>query len=158
MNSFQPCTIHLRGQVLVKGAVDEVFPLFSPEGERLWVPGWNPAVLFPPDSEWQEGQIFRTQEELGEAVWLITRLDRALRSVQYHRVEPGRYVARIEVGCRAMPNHGTEASIAYSFIGLSEDGNREIAEMTQQAYDAKMTRWTEWIEGYLAARERGSDD
>ncbi len=157
MKPFRPRTITLRGRVLAAAEIDDVFPLFSPEGEKLWVPGWDPEFLDPPESDWSEGQIFRTREEMGEAVWVVTRLDRALHRVEYHRVEPERYVARVEVSCRPVPSARTEASIAYSFVGLSEAGNREIAAMTQQAYDAKMLRWVEWINRYLAEPETGPD-
>ncbi len=152
MKSFKPCTITLRGRVLVSANIADAFPLFSPEGEKLWVPGWEPEFLDPAESAWKEGQVFRTREGEGEVVWLVTRLDRALHSAEYHRIEPGRYVARIEVSCRPVPDHVTGVSIAYSYIGLSEAGNREISTMTQDAYDSKMSQWTEWIRCYLAAR------
>jgi hypothetical protein len=123
----------------------------------LWVPEWAPEYLYPADTKWAEGQIFRTREEMGEAIWLVTRLDRALHRVEYHRVEPGRYVAHIAVSCRPLPNRRTEVSTAYSFIGLSEVGNGEIAAMTQQAYDAKMSRWTGWIKRHLETHRRRPD-
>jgi len=156
MRAFVPCTTTFRGRVLVAGEIGDVFPLFSPEGEKLWVPGWAPEYVHPDPAEtkWAEGQIFRTREEVGEAIWLVTRLDRARHRVEYHRVEPGRYVAHIAVHCRPFPIGGTDVSTAYSFIGLSETGNGEIDAMTQQAYDAKMSRWTEWIARHLESHGR----
>jgi len=50
---------------------------FSPLGERLWVPDWEPEILHPPGESWAQGLIFRTREEKGDAVWLVTALDRA---------------------------------------------------------------------------------
>lgn len=152
MSTFEPHTATFRGQMLVTGEAAVVFPLFSPAGEESWVPGWAPEYLYPAETRWAEGQVFRTQEPMGEAIWVVTRLDREQHRVEYHRVEPGRYVARIAVGCRPLPDKRTEVSTAYSFIGLSEAGNREIAAMTQQEYDAKMSRWTEWTARHLAAR------
>jgi hypothetical protein len=148
---FTPVTRTLRGRLAVAGPVDEVFPLFSPEGERRWVPDWDPEILHPA-SGWERGQVFRTREERGEAVWVITRLDRTRHEVEYHRVEPGRFVAQVEVRCRAVADHETEVSTAYSFVGLGEAGNNEIAAMTQSAYDAKMARWAEWIGRHLGRR------
>lgn len=150
MSPFTPRTITLRGKLHVPAAPEEAFPLFSPEGERLWVPGWAPEILHPPEGRWEAGQIFRTQEASGEAVWVITRLDRAKHEAEYHRVEPGRYVARIDVACRPSPDGATQASVAYSFVGLSESGNRDIAAMTQEDYDAKMSRWAGWIRRHLS--------
>ena len=152
MTRFRPRAVTLRGSLVAEAEVGVVFPLFSPEGERVWVPEWDPELLHPPGVEWEEGQIFRTQEERGEAVWVVTRLDRAERHVQYHRVEPGRYVAHIVVRCRPLADRRTEVETAYAFVGLSEAGNREIDAMTQAAYDAKMSRWSEWIARHLAGR------
>lgn len=148
---FRPSTATFRGKVHVAAAPDEAFPLFSPEGEKRWVPGWAPEILHPPEGRWEARQIFRTQEESGEAVWVISRLDRGAHEAEYHRIEPGRYVARVEVACRPAPEGGTEAEIAYSFVGLSDSGNRDIEAMTPEDYEAKMVRWTGWIRRCLGA-------
>jgi len=151
MNPYKPRTVTFLGKVPVPTGPEAAFPLFSPEGERRWVPGWAPEILHPPAGTWEAGQIFRTQEEMGEAIWVITRLDRELHEAEYHRVEPGRYVARIAVACKPAPPGGTEVAVAYSFVGLSEKGNREIASMTQQDYEAKLGRWAGWIREHLSA-------
>ena len=145
MEAFIPATIGFTGRIVLGAGAERIFPLFSPLGEKLWVPGWEPRILHPAGAEWEEGMVFFTREERGEAAWFVTRLDRASREVVYHRVEPGRYVARVEVRCREVWGGRTEATVRYSYMGLSDEGNGEIAAMTQEAYDAKMGRWKEWL-------------
>lgn len=157
MGTFEPHVVSLRGRLLLDGEVDKVFPLFSPSGEKLWVPEWEPELIYPNNIEWACGQIFRTNETMGEAVWIVTRLDHESYAVEYHRVESGRCVARIEVVCRSTGHNKTEATISYSFVGLSEAGNREIDAMTQRDYDAKMSRWTRWINDYLETGNENSE-
>lgn len=152
MTSFAARSRTLTGGFAVNGPVDGVFPLFSPAGERRWVPGWDLELLHPPDVDWAEGLIFRTCEETGDAIWIVTRLDRASHSVEYHRVEPGRYVARVAVRCRAASAQTTDVSTAYEFIGLSAEGNAEIDRMSDEAYAEKMARWKRWIDDCLKAR------
>jgi len=147
---FAPASIDLRGGFVISASLDTAFELFSPEGERLWVPGWNPELLHPAGVAWARGLIFRTQEELGEAVWVVTGLDRERHEVEYCRVESRRYVARVRVHCRALGAAQTEAGVGYTFVGLSEPGNREIAAMSETAFDEKMKRWEKWIGAYLA--------
>jgi len=149
MAAFVPRSIVLIGRVKLSASVGQAFQMFSPLGEKLWVPGWDPELLYPPNVAWEEGLIFRTREETGDAVWIVTRLDASGHRVVYHRVEPGRYVARIDVRCGAVADDFTEATTAYSFVGLSESGNDEIAAMTQDSYDEKMDRWTNWINQYF---------
>ena len=145
MPLFVPAAIEFTGRIVLVGAVERIFPLLSPLGEKLWVPGWDPRIFHPAGAEWEEGMVFLTREERGEAIWFVARLDRASHEVVYHRVEPGRYLARIDVRCREAWSGRTEVTVRYSFMGLSEEGNREIAAMTQEDYDAKMGRWKQWL-------------
>jgi hypothetical protein len=149
---FKAGFVELRGEFVVDGEAGAVFPLFSPKGEEAWVPGWRWEPVYPHDGEWREGQVFRTVEERGEATWVVTRLDPGVRRVQYHRVEPGRYVARVGVGCTPLPDGRTRVSTEYDFTGLSATGNADIAGMSSDAYAAKMKRWQGWIQAWLSAK------
>lgn len=146
---FEAGSIVLSGGFDLAAPVEWVFELFSPLGERLWVPGWDPELLHPPGVEWQRGLIFRTREARGEAVWVVTALDRERHEVEYHRVESGRYVAVVRVRCEARGARQTGVRVAYSFVGLSDAGNREIGAMSPGEYEEKMRRWKGWIDRYL---------
>lgn len=152
--SFVAGTLTLAGQFTVGGSVDFVFSLFSPLGEKSWVPQWDPELLHPTGVTWERGLVFRTQEEKGDAIWIVTRLDRQGHLVEYYRVESSRYVARVEVRCRALSAPETEVQTTYEFIGLSKEGNEQIATMTENDYKAKMTRWQDWIKTYLEEQHR----
>src|SRR5271169_4508443 len=118
----------------------EAFPLFSPVGEKCWVPRWEPDLLYPLGVDWAEGQLFCTREEFGDAIWVVSRLDVVNCNVIYYRVEPGRYVAKIDIRVKPIGDLHSGAIIDYSFVGLSEAGNNEIELMTKGAYDEKMKR------------------
>lgn len=149
MTDFVARSKTFTGELSVPAPVDLVFPLFSPLGERAWVPGWNPQVLDPPNAEWEEEMIFQTRDENGEAVWLLTHLVPDGHRATYHRVQAGLHVVRIEVRCTAVDERRTAVRSVYRYVGLTEQGNEEIAAMTQEAYDAKMQRWAAWIGEYL---------
>src|SRR5919202_4351324 len=97
MAAFHSRSVAFSGTIRLAGPIDLVFELFSPLGEKHWVPGWNPELLHPRGAVWDEGLIFRTREDTGDAIWSITRLTRVRHAVQYQRVEPDRYVARVAV-------------------------------------------------------------
>jgi hypothetical protein len=149
MTDFIARSAEFNGRFVLAGPIEAVFDLFSPLGERLWVPEWNPELLFPSGVSWACGQIFRTREEAGEAVWVVTTLTRESHEVEYHRVEPSRYVARVRVKCTAQAHQATEVSTSYSFIGLTAEGNDAIGAMTDASYAEKMKRWERWISQYL---------
>lgn len=145
MTAFVSTSVEFTGTLTVALDADDAFELFSPPGETRWVPEWNPEILYPPGAVWERGQIFRTREMYGDAVWIVTGLDPASRDVEYHRVEPGRYVARVRVRCEGIEDRRTVVSVRYAFIGLSDDGNAEIALMSRADFDEKMQRWDRWI-------------
>jgi hypothetical protein len=147
-----PRTIELRGGFVVEGRVEVVFEMFSPLGEKAWVPGWDPELIYPPGASWERGLVFRTREERGEAIWIVTALDRRRREVEYHRVEPGRYVARVNVACSARSATETDVRVTYGFVGLSPTGNEDIARTSAEEYEEKMRRWQTWIAAHLAGR------
>jgi hypothetical protein len=155
MQDFVPRTIELRGGFTLRVPVGRAFPLFSPLGERSWVPDWQPELLDPFGASWERGQVFRTEEGGREAVWLVTHLDAAAHEVEYHRVCSGRYVARVAVRCHALSGETTAVEVGYRFVGLSPEGNTEIEIMTPEAYAQKMEHWKEWIETRALAAADG---
>ncbi len=148
---FAARSIELSGGFVLSMRADAAFELFSPLGEKLWVPEWKPELLYPPAASWERGLIFRTTEERGEAIWVVTALDRQRREVEYHRIETGRYVARVSVQC-SEDGLQTTVRVKYSFVGLSEAGNQDIAAMSAQSYEEKMRRWQEWINRHLSGQ------
>ncbi len=149
MHDFIAASVEFTGELAVALPVDRAFELFSPLGEKRWVPGWDPELLHPPGVSWARGQIFRTREETGDAVWIVTAHDRGAHDVEYHRVESHRYVARVRVCCSAEDPLRTRVTVSYAFVGLSPDGNAEIARMTASDHAAKMERWERWIAGVV---------
>ena len=147
--SFVPKSCAFRGSITLGVKPSESFSLFSPLGEMQWVPGWEPDLLYPRCDDWAEGQLFRTREEFGDALWIVSKLDEENRNVLYYRVEPGRYVAKIDISVRPTDGAHSRIIVVYSFVGLSEGGNTEIEEMSQRAYDEKMKRWSGWLETCL---------
>ena len=147
---FTPRSIDLRGTLLVDAPVEKAFPLFSPLGEKDWVPEWNPELIHPMGAIWERGQIFLTKEERGDALWIVTAQDREHHSAEYWRLEPDRITARVRVRCNEEDGERTRVEVAYRFVGLSETGNEDIAAMSEAAFDEKMLRWQGWIGEHLA--------
>lgn len=158
MKDFQPRSVELQGGFTLDRPVAEAFDLFSPLGEKLWVPGWSPELLHPPGASWERGLLFRTRDERGEVVWIVTELDRAAHRVEYHRLEPDRYIARVAVRCEPIGDDKTKVHTSYTYVGLSETGNAELAGMTPGSYGQKMQQWKRWIEEYFASTARSGNE
>jgi hypothetical protein len=147
-------SIALDGSLVVGAPIDAAFELFSPIGEKAWVPGWEPEIIHPPGATWERGLVFRTRDEGREVIWLVSALDRVLHEVEYHRVESGVHVARVRVACSVRSSRQTRVAVRYLFVGLSDVGNRQIALMTPGAHAERMRKWQGWIRGHLERHER----
>jgi hypothetical protein len=138
---FTPLSRTFVGTLHVDEEVSKAFPLFSPLGEKSWVPKWNPELLFPPDTKWDQGLIFTTEG----AVWVVAALDRTAHTVSYYRVEPERLVANVRVACRPEDDGRTEVEVSYTFVGLTDAGNETIGAMSDAEYTQKLVNWEKWI-------------
>jgi len=71
-------------------AANIVFPLFSAEGEKLWVPGWDYENIMG-TTELHEDYIFLTKNHdhaAADAIWLVKRYEPDNYLVEFYKVEP----------------------------------------------------------------------
>ena len=133
-------------------SAENAFPLFSPEGERIWVPGWTPIPVFPADMvvRWQTDAVF-TLERGGELLtWWIVEVDQAAHRASYVYFAPGR-VVRVNVNVASTGAHSCRVNVIYVITATSAEGERHVTEGC--AMDSKMKEWKRLIETSLAGRE-----
>lgn len=137
----------------VAAPIDAVFPLFEPLGERAWVHGWEPTMLYPPSGAAQVGTVFTT-DAAGEAttLWSIADYDAKRHYVRYARVTPGSRFGWVEVRCSAAATDNTKVHVAYRFTALSEAGNAYLEAMTEEAFAAYIESWQMALAAYLEAQ------
>ena len=132
--------------------VQAVFPLFTPEGEKLWAPGWDYDNVLG-TNPLHEDYLFVTRSHdhaAKEAIWIVKKYTPENFRVQYYKIEPGEKVAIIEVACAPLPSASTEVQVTYRYIGLSETGNRFVERFTKEDYEAFLDEWRRLIESYFA--------
>lgn len=134
--------------------VDILFPLFSAEGEKLWVPGWDYQNIMGP-GELREDYVFVTANHdhaAGDAIWLVKRYEPDNHYIQFYKVEPGDKVGIISVQCDAVSGSRTNVSVTYEYIALSENGNAFIAGFTKEKYREFIGEWQYLLETYFKDR------
>ncbi len=81
--------------------IEILFPLFSAEGEKLWVPGWDYENIMG-SNDLHEDYIFLTKNHdhaSTDAIWLVKRYEPESFLVQFYKVEPEDKVGVITVQC-----------------------------------------------------------
>ena len=130
-------------------AADTAFPLFSPEGERDWVKGWDPTPVFPERIEFTRDTVFREGSASEEAVWTIVDADWQTHRAEYVRLAPHSHTARIVVKVESLAGERSRVVVNYTVTAFGEDAASILAAFSEQAYAAKMRDWQKQIVAYL---------
>lgn len=149
MNTFQAYQLIQTQTLRLTAPPEQVFPLFTPLGEKHWIASWDPEIIYPADGRPQVGAVFTTTHA-GESktVWTIVSYDPAEFYIAYVRTKPDLRVDRIEVRCEANLDGSTKATVTYMFTGLTEQGNKSIEEL-KPTHNQQVAGWEAAINHYL---------
>lgn len=134
--------------------VRELFPLFSAEGEKLWVPGWNYENIMG-STDLHENYVFVTKghyHAASDAIWMIKRYQPEDFLVQFYKVEPGEKNGVIEVKCFESSASRTKVRVTYEYIGLSPSGNEFVSNFSSSEYDAFIAEWESLLVKYFQSK------
>jgi hypothetical protein len=132
--------IELSGTIRVAAPPAAAFKFFTPEGERLWVPDWEPEYLYPADGAIAEGLTFRTCHGGDVTLWLVSRCDAAGGAIDYLRVTPDSRMGTVAVRLSDSGGSSTDATISYALTSLSADGDRKL-EAFAAGFPAMLGEW-----------------
>jgi hypothetical protein len=130
-----------------------LFPLFSAEGEKLWVPDWDYENIMD-SKELHEDYVFVTHTHdhaSTAAVWLVKRYEPNSFLVQFYKVEPEDKVGIITVRCQPLAPQQTEVEVSYEYIALSDKGRKFIERFTATDYDTFIGEWQTLLKRYFAS-------
>ena len=123
--------------------VEELFPLFSPEGEKLWVPGWDYQNVMG-TLDLHEDYVFLTESHdhgSEEAIWVVKKYDPVRWLVEFYKIEPKEKVGVVRVRCRALQANLTEVEVRYKYVALSASGEAFVSIFTAAAYKKFIGEW-----------------
>lgn len=134
--------------------IEVLFPLFSAEGEKLWVPGWDYENIMG-SSDLHEDYIFLTKNHdhvSTDAIWLVKRYKPEIHFVQFYKVEPEDKVGIITVRCKKTNESLTQVEVGYEYIALSKKGDKFIESFSTAAYEAFIGEWNNLLISYFESR------
>lgn len=150
MSTFTPHRVGHSHTIHLPGTPQNLFPLFTPEGERKWADGWDFEPVFPSEKI-EENMIFTTgshDHNQSSAIWIVTRFAPEQYFVEYQRIEVGEKIGRIRVQCEAK-NAQTRVTVGYVYTALSETGNAFLERFTEAHYRHFIHGWEMAIQHYL---------
>ena len=142
-------TVRRSGSLRVAAPLPQAFPFFTPDGERLWVPGFDPQYLHPLSSEQGPGAIFTTAHGGEDTLWMVLKFSPADGIAEYARVTPGSRGGTVHVSLEAVGEDRTQATVTYEITSLSDAGDQVLAAFTESAYAAMLADWEQKIDRVL---------
>jgi hypothetical protein len=142
--------IELSGRVGVAAPPADAFRFFTPEGERLWVPDWEPEYLHPHDGTLTDGLVFRTRHGGDVTLWLVANHQPGV-AIEYVRVTPESRMGTVTVQVAPAGWNATEAQITYRMTALSAVGER-LLHVFAADFPEMLAEWERRI-GYALTGE-----
>ena len=118
-------------------------PLFTPEGERHWVDGWDPQYLSEANDE--VGAVWRTTHG-HDTTWITT--DRDDHRVRYARVSNNGTAGLVEVVCT--PTDGaTSVRVTYDLTAGTAAGHETLRQFDAD-FEDMLEHWRQATTSALA--------
>ncbi len=141
----------------VQAPMVDAFPLFGPEGERVWAgPHWDPQFVWPMPAKDVEGAVFHVNHgHFGHghhsATWVNTAFDAQAGHAAYAYVIDGKLATRIDVQLTPVDAGTTRVRVMYERTALDASVNPDVADMAQK--DPKMgAEWEKAIAECLKSK------
>lgn len=113
---------------------------FTPEGERDWVPEWDPVYPSGEASE-SAGTVFTTDAGGVDTIWIVQRIDRDEYSSEYSRVTPGYHAGTVHVHCADHVGGGCVVMVRYDMSLLPGGDPTALRAYDDSSFDAMMEEW-----------------
>jgi hypothetical protein len=128
------------GHFLVNLSAQKAIALFTPEGERDWVPEWNPTYPAGEPSE-TSGTVFITTHGSVDTIWLIQKIDTNECRVAYSRVTPGHNAGTVQVSCDDATDGGCIVSVTYDMSLLPGSDSTELDAYDDRPFETMIAHW-----------------
>lgn len=129
---------------------DELFHLFTAEGEKKWVPNYEYEKVSA-SADIHEDYVFMTNNpdyDSGRTVWLVKEYKPERNYIVLYKVEPDK-VGVITLQCAAEEEACSRISVTYKYIALDENGQKFVDDFTADKYKAFMENWRDLLEAYF---------
>ncbi len=132
-----------------------IFPLLCPVREAEWLDEWDYQMLFSKSGVAEPGAVFSTPYA-GEpdTIWIVTKHDSVANEVEFARVTPGSRASVLNITVEPKDEVSSYVDIAYTYTGLSPEGNDFLDSYTEEAFNSSMAFWEMSMNHFLATGKK----
>lgn len=139
-------TATCQGTLRVGLPLAEALPLFTAEGERRWVPGWQPRYPAPVTDDTAPGTVWLTESEHGLTHWVVA--ERSASGYTYARTVPGFTAGTVRIDARG-DGDATHVTVTYRLTALRPEAEAYLDEFAAQ-FEQMLGEWHRLIEAWCA--------
>jgi hypothetical protein len=117
----------------------------------LWVDGWRPTYVYPPDGRTEQGMVFTTGRGEDFTIWSLADFDETTHYARYSRVTPFSRSGFVEVRCFRSDDRSTTVEVTYTLTALTPAGEPALDQFAGAAFVTMIEGWKTAIEARLPA-------
>ncbi len=142
----EPIRFHIErsGEFTLPFGPRQALAYLSPEGERVWVPDWQPVYLHPATPSHAPGTVFQTHHNAQNTTWLILEFDPGSGRARYGRFTEGSHLGTVSVDCGGSGNQ-TTVRVGYALTALTSAGVAVLEAMSDTHYPIMLGEWKRLI-------------
>ncbi len=127
----------------------DVFPLLCPVREYEWIEPWACDMIYSASGGAEDHAVFTTRfpAQGGEETWVVCRYEPD-RAIAFIRVAAGFKVNRLDIVLEPA-GAGTRIDWTHTYTGLSEEGNRWIRALDDDALRREKAAIETMLDHYL---------
>jgi hypothetical protein len=127
----------------------KVFPLMCPVREADWIEDWDPVVVLTESGIAELECVFLTEASPSDSIWYITRYEPTTHFIEMIKITPNVTACKLSIHIREVEG-GSEATVTYSHTSLGPEGDKSVAEFTEEYYREFMREWEAQVNHYLS--------
>lgn len=148
---FAPLHVSHCGTLTVMAPAATTLELFTPEGERRWVPHWSPDYLFRAGGGDEIDTVFRTEHDGEETFWIVLEHDLEDHDAAYARITPGSRLGTVTVDVEPIDETSCWVEVCYELTALTAAGNEVLRRFDAAAFQAMLDEWERRIASVVEA-------
>ena len=140
MSDFKAARKTLSHRQRLEGTKEHIFPLLCPTREYDWIKEWSCDLIYSENGFAEPNCVFRTEGAVSkisgapEEFWIVSRHEPPAR-IDFVKFAAGLFVIKYEIVLAESDGGSVTATWTQHFTALSEEGNRRIAALSQEAYN-----------------------
>jgi hypothetical protein len=141
------------GQFELPIPASDAIGYFTPEGERTWVPGWDPQYPAGEAAE-TDGTVFITSHGDTDTVWVIDSIDRTAHTSAYSRITTDHHAGTVKVACSDQTDGRCIVTVSYDMTNLNPDRPELLDAYDESSFTAMMNEWAAGVTSTLRPDSR----